>query len=46
MYDAIKAKFTQHKDLNKNLLETAGRTLIEHSSNDTYWADGGDGTGV
>ena len=45
MYEAIKYKFTQHADLNKVLLETGDRELIEHTKNDRYWADGGDGSG-
>ena len=27
------------------LLDTGDKTLAEHSKNDFYWADGGDGTG-
>lgn len=45
MFDAIKAKFTQHEDLRKLLLETEDKILIEHTENDRYWGDGGDGSG-
>lgn len=45
MFDAIKAKFTQHEDLRKLLLETEDKILIEHTENDNYWGDGGDGSG-
>ena len=45
MYDALKAKFTQHKELRKLLIETEAKILIEHTENDSYWGDGGDGTG-
>lgn len=46
MYDALRAKFTQHARLRRMLLSTADRVLIEHTRNDHYWADGGDGTGL
>jgi hypothetical protein len=39
------AKFTQHKALRKLLLGTGNTRLVEHTHNDRYWADGGDGTG-
>jgi ribA/ribD-fused uncharacterized protein len=45
MYDAIMAKFTQHKELKKILLETGDASIIEHTKNDSYWGDGGDGSG-
>lgn len=45
MRDAVRAKFTQHKDLQKILLATGDAILVEHTVNDSYWADGGDGTG-
>ena len=45
MYKALLAKFTQHSYLRKLLLETKERDLIEHSPYDSYWGDGGDGTG-
>lgn len=45
MYTCVYAKFTQHKDLMKNLLNTGDAILIEHTKNDSYWGDGGDGTG-
>ena len=45
MREAIHAKFTQHPDLKEKLLATGYRYLIEHTEKDTYWADGGDGTG-
>lgn len=45
MYEALKAKFTQHLDLKELLLETEGKILIEHTENDNYWGDGGDGKG-
>lgn len=45
MYEAIQAKFTQHKDLQELLLSTREAKLIEHTENDVYWGDGGDGSG-
>jgi ribA/ribD-fused uncharacterized protein len=45
MYDAVLAKFSQHEELRSLLLKTADATLIEHTTNDSYWADGGDGSG-
>lgn len=46
MYDALRAKFTQHARLRRVLLSTEDRVLIEHTRNDRYWADGGDGSGL
>ena len=45
MREALRAKFTQHPELRKLLLSTGNRPLIEHTKNDRYWADGGDGKG-
>jgi hypothetical protein len=46
MYDAVKAKFSQHEDLQLLLLSTGEAILIEHTENDDYWGDGGDGSGL
>jgi ribA/ribD-fused uncharacterized protein len=45
MYVALYAKFTQHQELKKLLLKTGDRPLIEHTERDSYWGDGGDGSG-
>ncbi|EFA79960.1 hypothetical protein PPL_06781 [Heterostelium album PN500] len=56
MFDVCLAKFQQHKDIQKHnlyffftkqsvLLATEDATLVEHTKNDSYWGDGGDGTG-
>ena len=45
MYEALKAKFTQHEELNELLLATGDKILIEHTENDSYWVDSGDGSG-
>ena len=45
MREAVRAKFTQHEDLKAILLGTGDALLVEHTANDSYWADGGDGSG-
>ena len=45
MYVALYAKFTQHEQLTKMLLDTGDRKLVEHTNRDSYWGDGGDGRG-
>jgi ribA/ribD-fused uncharacterized protein len=45
MLDALRAKFTQHDDLKAVLLGTGDALLVEHTANDSYWGDGGDGSG-
>ena len=45
MYKALQAKFSQNDDLRKLLLGTGKKKLIEHSPYDSYWGDGGDGSG-
>ena len=45
MRKAVLAKFSQHKQLRQMLLDTGDATLVEHTENDSYWGDGGDGTG-
>ena len=45
MTDAVRAKFTQHDDLRAVLLSTGDAKLVEHTENDDYWGDGGDGSG-
>lgn len=45
MLDAVRAKFTQHEDLRAILLGTGAAKLVEHTENDSYWGDGGDGSG-
>lgn len=38
MYEICKAKFTQHEDLARKLLETGDEELVEGNAwNDTYW---------
>jgi hypothetical protein len=45
MLEAVRAKFTQHDDLKAILLGTGDSKLVEHTTNDSYWGDGGDGSG-
>ena len=45
MREALQAKFSQHPALRSLLLATGDAELIEHTGNDNYWADGGDGSG-
>lgn len=45
MMIALRAKFTQHRNLNKILLDTHGKYLVEHTDRDSYWGDGGNGSG-
>lgn len=45
MLQALRMKFNQHPEIAKGLLATGDAILIEHTQNDAYWADGGDGSG-
>src|SRR5262249_31069880 len=45
MLEAVRTKFTQHDDLTAVLLGTGDAELVEHTPNDDYWGDGGDGRG-
>lgn len=45
MHAALLAKFRQHEDLRALLLSTGDAKLVEHTENDDYWGDGGDGRG-
>lgn len=45
MKTALLAKFRQNDDIRRILLSTGDAHLIEHTKNDSYWGDGGDGTG-
>ena len=45
MRAAVLAKFTQHEELQALLLSTGQAKLVEHTENDDYWGDGGDGSG-
>ncbi len=45
MRKALRAKFEQHPELRALLLATAPAKLVEHTENDAYWGDGGNGKG-
>jgi len=46
MRQALYAKFGQHPSLKEMLLATGEASIVEHTKNDSYWGDGGDGTGL
>jgi len=46
MLKALRAKFQQHPDLKIKLLNSGTRLLVEHTKNDNYWGDSGDGSGL
>ena len=45
MLQVLRMKFNQNPEIAKELLATGDALLIEHTRNDDYWADGGDGSG-
>lgn len=45
MKQALLAKFSQNEEIRKVLLSTGDAHLVEHTKNDRYWGDGGDGSG-
>jgi ribA/ribD-fused uncharacterized protein len=45
MREAVEAKFRQHAELGAMLLATGDAKLVEHTENDDFWGDGGDGKG-
>lgn len=45
MKRAVSAKFDQHPTLKALLLSTGDAKLVEHTTNDAFWGDGGDGRG-
>ena len=45
MREAVLAKFLQHADIREILLGTGDCVIVEHTRNDAYWGDGGDGSG-
>ena len=46
MEEIVYAKFQQNLEIQEVLLGTAGKMLVEHTTNDKYWGDAGDGSGV
>lgn len=45
MEKILELKFEQHECIRENLLNTGLRQIVEHTKDDTFWGDGGDGTG-
>lgn len=45
MRKAVLAKFSQYDELKALLLSTGDAKIVEHTDNDDYWGDGGDGKG-
>ena len=45
MLQALRMNFSQNPDIAKELMATGDAILIEHTRNDAYWSDGGDGSG-
>lgn len=45
MREAILEKFRQHEGIRAILIATGDVKLVEHTTSDSYWGDGGDGTG-
>jgi N-glycosidase YbiA len=45
MREVVLAKFTQHPDLRALLLGTGNARIVEHTERDSFWGDGGDGSG-
>ena len=46
MRKAVRAKFTQHPAMRELLLSTGEALLVDHTKEDRYWGDGGDGSGL
>lgn len=45
MMEALVAKVDQYPEIGRLLLSTGDKEIVEHTANDSYWADGGDGSG-
>ncbi len=45
MHPAVRARLAQHAGLREVLPRTGDATIVEHTENDAYWGDGGDGSG-
>jgi N-glycosidase YbiA len=46
MRRAVRAKFEQHPDLAALLIGTGDARIVEHTRNDAFWGDAGDGSGA
>jgi N-glycosidase YbiA len=45
MREGLRQKFKQNQKLLDKLLSTGDRFIVEHTVYDSYWGDGGDGSG-
>src|SRR5579884_1741523 len=45
MRKVVHAKFSQHDDIRQVLLSTGDAKIVEHTEKDSYWGEGGDGSG-
>lgn len=45
MHEVVYAKFSQHDDLKRLLLDTGDSLIFEHTKNDKFWGDNLDGSG-
>lgn len=45
MKEALIAKFNANAKIKKELFDTGDAVLVEHTEKDSYWGDGGDGSG-
>lgn len=45
MEEILYEKFSQNEEIKKVLLSTADAELVEHTDKDSYWGDGGNGSG-
>lgn len=45
MKTGLRYKFSQNLALREKLLGTGDKPIFEHTVNDSYWGDGGDGSG-
>ncbi len=41
----LRAKFSENSDLRDMLHATGMAKIVEHTNEDSYWGDGGDGSG-
>lgn len=42
---AVLSKFWENEDIREKLLDTGDAVLVEHTDRDSYWGDGGNGSG-
>ena len=45
MFECLKVKFSKdnYPELHALLMSTGNALIVEHTTNDKYWGDGGDG---